>query len=240
MVSDAGRQKTTRISNAKTVSRLTLKNIYILFLLLLLQSGLFAQSTDSSLYRQVPDSVVNKLKKQPVFAYANDAAFWIKEKESAPSPISNFFLYLATHNWVKWTLLTAFAALLCFLLFKVIQTNSIRLFYSAGKSETNADVLTGAGENLDELISSAAAAGNFRLAIRGHFLQTLQKLDKKNLIQLHPQGTNQEYLSSMRNQAGFETFKQLTYYYEYIWYGEFSIDADLYQRIAGVFKVFNR
>jgi Domain of unknown function (DUF4129) len=240
MVSDSGRKKTARVNNPKTVSRLTLKNTYALFLLLMLQSVLSAQSADSSFYRQVPDSVVSRLKKQPVFAYANDAAYWTKEKETAPSPVSNFFLYLATHSWVKWTLLTAFTALLCFLLFKVIQTNSIRLFYSVGKSESSTNILPGTSENLDDLISSATAAGDFRLAIRGHFLQTLQKLDKKNLIQLHPQGTNQEYLSSMRNQAGFKTFRQLTYYYEYIWYGEFSIDADLYQRIAQVFKVFNR
>jgi hypothetical protein len=219
---------------------LKLKYIYTFFILLFLQPVLFAQTTDSSYYRQVPDSVVNRLKKQPVFAYANDAAYWVKEKETAPSPLSNFFFYLATHNWVKWTLLSAFTALLCFLLFKVIQTNRIRLFYSAGKSDSRPDLLANTTGNLDELLNSALAAGDFRLAIRYHFLQTLQNLNKKQLIQLQPQGTNQEYLRSMRNQTGFETFKQLTYYYEYIWYGEFAIDNDLYQRIAQVFKAFNR
>jgi len=194
---------------------------------------------DTFYSRQVPDSVATRLKSVADFAYANDPEYWVKKKIE-PSAIGEFLLYLARHQWIKVLLWFGFLALLVFAFVKIILANRLNLFYRSGKQQhLKADAVV-IPENYAELIKGAVATGDFRLAIRFHYLQTLQQLHEKKLIDLHPDGTNQQYLGRMRGHAAFNAFNHLTNIYDYAWYGAFAIDKELYESIDQKFAEFNK
>lgn len=92
----------------------------------------------------------------------------------------------------------------------------------------------------DPLIAQAVKSGNFRLAIRYSYLQTLKKLSNNGLLQYTADKTNYQYVNELRGKPYQQDFAALTLNYEYVWYGSFNIDADVYGRLAGDYRNFNQ
>jgi hypothetical protein len=90
-----------------------------------------------------------------------------------------------------------------------------------------------------KLILQAVNGGNYRLAVRYHYLQSLQKLAAKGLIQFTTDKTNYQYVKELSGKAYKSEFASLTLNYEYAWYGEFEIDEALFNTIQNRFKQFN-
>ncbi|MCX7743131.1 MAG: DUF4129 domain-containing protein [Flavobacteriales bacterium] len=98
-------------------------------------------------------------------------------------------------------------------------------------------------ENIHEIsfnqeIASAEASGNFRKAIRLHYLQILKALADHSLITWEIQKTNHEYAKELRNTAYADDFSILTYWFDYVWYGEFNISKEMYAVIREKFEQF--
>lgn len=81
--------------------------------------------------------------------------------------------------------------------------------------------------NFDELISSAMDKKQFKLAIRYLFLKSLKLLSDRDLIRLKDNKTNYEYLQEIKNSNIAEAFRNATFRFEWIWYGDFPIDDEL-------------
>ncbi len=88
------------------------------------------------------------------------------------------------------------------------------------------------------LAQQAAAAGNFRMAVRYQYIYILQRMAEKRLVQLQPQKTNAQYLDEVSNLPLKNEFATLTLQFEYIWYGEFAITQKQYDTIAGGFRKY--
>lgn len=82
--------------------------------------------------------------------------------------------------------------------------------------------------DLNELIDNALAQNNYRLAVRYYYLKTLQQLSKRNIIDWQGQKTNEDYLKEIDNAALKNRFSNITYLYDFIWYGEFPINSEGY------------
>lgn len=98
-------------------------------------------------------------------------------------------------------------------------------------------------ENIHEIsfadeIAMAEASGNFRKAVRLNYLQMLKALADHSLIAWEAQKTNHEYARELRNTAYADDFSKLTYWFDYIWYGEFPIHKELYDEIRKKFEQF--
>ncbi len=78
--------------------------------------------------------------------------------------------------------------------------------------------------NLDELINNALLQSDYRLAIRFMFLKTLKDLSLKNLISWHFEKTNIDYQNELSSPNLKQRFNTVSYLYDHIWYGEFSLD----------------
>jgi len=76
-------------------------------------------------------------------------------------------------------------------------------------------------ENLDDLIAQAIQQKDYRLAIRYNYLKILKKLMEEGLIKWRADKTNRDYLNELKNSQRVSTFKNLTFLYDYIWYGKF-------------------
>jgi hypothetical protein len=92
--------------------------------------------------------------------------------------------------------------------------------------------------DFDGLIRNALLTGNYRLAVRYHYLQVLHLLANKNQIQLAQDKTNADYVREIVNKNNQIDFAGLTLNYEYVWYGEFEIDEVLYSKLKVSFVSF--
>lgn len=89
-------------------------------------------------------------------------------------------------------------------------------------------------------IQDALRNEDYRLAMRLHYLQSLQNLDKRNLIKYHHEKTNWTYVNELRNKSPYNAFKNLTTYFDYIWYGKFELSKEKYDTLKEEFSLLNR
>lgn len=82
--------------------------------------------------------------------------------------------------------------------------------------------------DIEYLIESAEQNTDYRLAIRYYYLSILKALSLKKLIKIEDDKTNSEYLNEIFNTPHKDQFQYTSYLYDYIWYGEFPLDAEKY------------
>jgi hypothetical protein len=137
-----------------------------------------------------------------------------------------------------WVLIAGIAAFLIFQLLKVDFRKLIRKKSDDGNVdyEVQDDVL----EKLpfQELIEDAVARGQYRMAVRFHYLRCLKYLQEKELIVWKFEKTNSEYLTELDPTPLRKPFGELTRLYEYIWYGEFAIEKAEYHTSKESFLKF--
>jgi len=90
------------------------------------------------------------------------------------------------------------------------------------------------------MIDQAVKTGNFRLAVRYHYLQTLSLLAMKGKIQLKEEKTNREYIAELGSGELKDNFLRLVYGFEFVWYGEFIPDEKLYLQLDSAFLSFKK
>lgn len=93
--------------------------------------------------------------------------------------------------------------------------------------------------NFDQKINEAIGEGNYRLAIRYHYLQSLQCLTLNNVVAYQKEKTNSDYVHEIKNKNLAEKFKYISYIYDHIWYGAFNISNEDYKRAASTFTSLN-
>lgn len=127
------------------------------------------------------------------------------------------------------------AAALVFAVLKLLQVDITRAF---GRAPRGLPLAYEVGQenihelNFGEAIAQAQAAGNRRLALRLGYLQLLKQLTDRDFIAWQPDKTNQAYLRELAASypAACPDFAELTRQFDYSWYGELPLSADLYQR----------
>ena len=97
-------------------------------------------------------------------------------------------------------------------------------------------------ESINKLIATAEEQGDYRLAIRLHFLKTLRLLDDDDHIVWRSGKTNHEYQTEIKDKLLKERFDSLSYVFEYCWYGQFEIEnQSQYQQLReGYITLFNQ
>jgi hypothetical protein len=138
-----------------------------------------------------------------------------------------------------WVLAAFF---ILFILYKLFLTEGTfrkkNQLVKANVPDATEEVIT-SDSDFETLIKEGLQTGNYRLAVRYQYLQTLHKLADKNLVELAADKTNYQYVREITNQNYQQEFAALTLNYEYVWYGGFDIDVIIYRRIETVFSQFN-
>lgn len=92
--------------------------------------------------------------------------------------------------------------------------------------------------NFPESILKFEKSGDFRSAVRYQFLFVLKKLSDKKLIVWNPEKTNKDYAAELKAPHLKESFYDLAYIFDYVWYGEFSIDEENYLKFKNQYQSF--
>ena len=93
--------------------------------------------------------------------------------------------------------------------------------------------------NFPETIAKHERASDFRSAVRYRFLLVLKKLSDRKVIDWTPEKTNKDYIAGIAEPRLKETFTDLVYIFDYVWYGEFPIDELSYKHFKEKFEAVN-
>lgn len=91
-------------------------------------------------------------------------------------------------------------------------------------------------KNLKALITEAVANKNYQLAIRYYYLLVLKKLADEEQIIWQPEKTNTDYSYELRTSSISKSFNEITYLYDYVWYGDFNITELEFTKAESKFK----
>ena len=94
--------------------------------------------------------------------------------------------------------------------------------------------------DLPKLIEEAVSDGNYRLAIRYRYLFLLKILQDAEKILWAQQKTNEDYFEEIEEEELKTSFKTATDFYDYIWFGDFSISELEYHRLILSFEKINK
>ena len=208
------------------------------------------ERADTSLYKNELnlsyDSIKNwrNLKEYAYTKYLDSLLKSIKKKEAKapPRPRTNIISNLLNSDIVTvllWTVAIAFVLFILYRLFLAEGAFKRKSKSANAEAEVEEEIITKESD-FDALIRQSLQSGNYRHAVRYHYLRTLHLLAEKNMVQLAPDKTNFQYVSEITNRNHQQPFASLTLNYEYVWYGEFEIDENVYDKIESNFKGFNQ
>ncbi|MCT2562971.1 DUF4129 domain-containing protein [Chryseobacterium herbae] len=92
--------------------------------------------------------------------------------------------------------------------------------------------------NFPESIAKFEREGDYRSAVRYQFLFILKKLSDKKQINWNPEKTNKDYVAELKDGNLKSEFSGLSYIFDYVWYGEFSIDEQSYLKFKNQYQAF--
>jgi hypothetical protein len=90
------------------------------------------------------------------------------------------------------------------------------------------------------LIEEAEGNSNYRLAIRYYYLWLLKRLSTSEIIHYDVEKTNNDYRNEIVSTKIKEEFAYTSYLYNYIWYGEFDVNEEQFNKAKRAFlKLLN-
>lgn len=194
---------------------------------------------------------INVIQKEDLQVYLDDEDF---NYLTTPVLSKNNNFWLRLYNWLKknwrnfgglveaipWVLRLIFWGAVIFLVIIIFtKTKLNRIFYSerdVNLPEYNVLDPDEIVEDFDQAIQNEINNGNFRKAVRLHFLKCINFLDDKDFINYSKEKTNTDYLRELKNVDVREKFNRLSNIYNNVWYGLFGINEEEYH---GYEKSFN-
>lgn len=95
------------------------------------------------------------------------------------------------------------------------------------------------GMDFESLISTSINSQDYRLATRFLYLKNLKALSDKQIINWNPNKTNYSYQYEIANVALKQKFVESTRIFDFVWYGEFILDANSFEEAHNFFKELN-
>lgn len=91
---------------------------------------------------------------------------------------------------------------------------------------------------LDRFLREALVRNDFRLAVRIYYLMAIRDLSQRKFIQWRKEKTNFDYLSELRESTPYNGFREITFIFERVWYGELAINEQRFTELSSRFKHF--
>src|SRR5829696_2434758 len=191
--------------------------------------------------KKVPQEKVEAMKKDDAYWYANLEPEKKKKKENIQSnenrssPLNQTWL----QNLLWIIILCSFIGIVIWYLassnISLFRKESKKIIEEEEEAEITDDIF---GINYEKEINRAAETGNFRLAVRLWYLQTLKELADRNIIDYRHEKTDNDYVASLYGGRYYRDFFRLTRNFEYTWYGQFQLSAEAYSMMSRDFLNF--
>jgi len=204
-------------------------------------------SPDSSdiITRSADSDALQKLKSDPALQYQQPPTIaeslwdrfilWLKEL------FNSLFESAITTDWGNVLAYVVGIILLVVLIMAILRVNAFKVFSSgdgAGTFRYNALDENIHEMDFDKLIDEAMSKKDYRLGVRLVFLYALKMLSDKNHIHWDQGKTNHDYIEELKMAELRPGFRDLNYYFEYAWYGNFQINAETFNHVQDIFKTW--
>ena len=133
------------------------------------------------------------------------------------------------------------AIALIIIIMALLKVNAFRLFRGNadhGKFKYNVFHDNIHEMDFEKLIQDAVDKKEFRIGTRLIFLYALKLLSEKHLIQWQAGKTNHDYVEEIKSAELKTGLNELSFYFDYAWYGNFSVSPDQYQKVYSLFKTW--
>lgn len=129
-------------------------------------------------------------------------------------------------------------ALFVVLIMMILKVNAFKVFYSGTGTTQKYQVLD---ENIhemdfDKLIQEAMDQQDYRRGIRLLFLYALKLLSDRQLIHFESGKTNHDYVGELTKNELKTGLNELSFYFDYAWYGNFQINRDTFSKAQNIFN----
>ncbi len=230
---------------------------------MILSVSAFAQADSLAIKNDKSNIIQKYFDANNLEKYRGDTDFNYEEdkKVNNPSMIERLFNWLKRQflRFLEWlfgvdyangifaTILSALpyviAGIVLFLMLKfflkvnsrgIIATSKNKLVVSITEEEElikNVDIL--------KLIQQAINQKNYRLAVRYYYLNILKQLEHKALIIWEHQKTNEDYIKEISQEDIQNSLINLTRLYDFVWYGNFTINETEFMRVESDFLQTN-
>jgi hypothetical protein len=95
--------------------------------------------------------------------------------------------------------------------------------------------------DIDRLIGAAVQNSHFRDAVRLLYLRTLADLRDAHIIEWRQHKTDSEYIREVRGRWHHDiAFAQAVRLFQSVWYGDQSVDAEMFERVRDHFDALRR
>ena len=85
--------------------------------------------------------------------------------------------------------------------------------------------------HFQDLIKNSEQKNDYKSALKYLYLWSIKRLDQANYIHYRPEYTNRQVAQKLSDPEVKNIFKQVSFYFEFVWYGHFDIAIEDYQKI---------
>jgi len=229
---------------------------FILYSLLLLLSIPVLSQTGSLQYDKAPIEL-KRFDNDKLNSYKKDKDFQYKETKQEKGILAKIMEWLSDllYRFLSWLfgeqratgILSVIISSLPYIVALVILLLILKVFLNIradniiSGSARKSKILVSEEEeiiktkDIKELIAKALKNNDYRLAIRYQYLYILQLLEKKGIISWEQQKTNHEYEREITDASLQNHFRNITYLYDFVWYGNFDIDKNDFSKASKIF-----
>lgn len=201
-----------------------------------------AVDTTSVPQRKFSEQAIQKLKTDPDLKYKEPPTvaenLWERFKRWLAELARNFFSDVTTTHLGKILLYVAGVGLLVYVVLMLLKVNAFRILVKGGDVTIPHQVLS---ENIHEmdfekLIAEVTQKKEYRVATRLVFLYALKILSDRHLIDWSPGKTNHDYVRELQHPELRDGFLDLSFYFDYVWYGNFRVPPETFSEMQQVFN----
>jgi hypothetical protein len=192
--------------------------------------------------RSFDEAAVDELRKNDDFNYRQPPtvveSLWDRFLLWLGRLLEWLFRGAVTTNWGRVMLYALGLVVLIVVIMMLLKVDALRVFQSgADKGAVAYRTFT---ENIhemdfDRLIRDAIAKKEYRIGVRLTFLHALKILADRQHVDWRPGKTNHDYLAELKEGELKTGFNELSFYFDYTWYGDFNVTENLFQKVSVVF-----
>jgi len=200
-------------------------------------SEIITRSADTEELQRLKSDPALQYKEPPTIAESLWDRFilWLRQL------ISSIFESAVTTDWGRVLVYVVGLILLVVLIMAILRVNAFKIFSSGdGVSTYRYNALDDNIHDMDfdKLIDDAMSKKDYRLGVRLVFLYALKMLSDKDHIHWDHGKTNHDYMEELKMADLKPGFNDLNYYFEYAWYGNFNINAEMFNHVQDIFKTW--
>lgn len=208
------------------------------------QSGIYRDTTKIE-ERQFSEAQLEEYRADSDFDYGTrptpELSLWERFKRWVAQLFRSLFYFGTETPWGKLLLYVGAISLIVAVVMRILKTKQKGILAGGGASLEYGGALD---ENIHEmdfpkLITDARNNRQFRKAVRLIFLYALKRLADSKMVEWEAGKTNYDYVSELEADNLRPHFGELSFYFDYAWYGDFKVDESTMRKVDGIFSKFN-